>query len=238
MNVSIKLNWRIGKNGDTLTFVLFLYSVFHSCSRQYQFLPIFLGPYPFDLLGICTSVYKALLIAFLQSSWRLPCPPADRQKVLEITTLRVVFPAPTPTCGKLLWHSLSARVSSVELSSRCPQCGLLAHLFWLPSLFLTSPFPYRCFLHFLNKLQLTLEQCRFELHGFTYMRLFFIYLCCSNPRCSRGSWCWEPTYAEGQLKWYVDFWPRRWPASLTLMLFRGQLYLHPVPWLASAFTGT
>lgn len=43
-----------------------------------------------------------------------------------------------------LGHSLSARVFSVESGSRCPQYSLLAHLFWLLSLCLTSPFPYRC----------------------------------------------------------------------------------------------
>lgn len=63
------------------------------------------------------------------------------------------LPAPPPPArGGILKHSLSAGAPLGELSSRCPQCGLLAHLFWLLSLFLTSMFPYRCFLHLLNTL--------------------------------------------------------------------------------------
>ena len=57
-----------------------------------------------------------------------------------------------PAHGGILKHSLSASMPAGELNSRCPQCGLLAHFFWLLSLFLTSMFPYRCFLHLLSTL--------------------------------------------------------------------------------------
>ena len=57
-----------------------------------------------------------------------------------------------PARGGILKHSLSASMPAGELNSRCPQCGLLAHFFWLLSLSLTSMFPYRCFLHLLSTL--------------------------------------------------------------------------------------
>lgn len=129
------------------------------------------------------------------------------------------------THGKILWHSLSARVSSVELISRCPQRGLPAHLLWLLSPFLTFLFPYRCFLHLSKKLQLTLEQCRFELHGTTYLQ-FFIYLCSSNPY-PRFTWHWESSYVEGQLQLHVDFLQHRWSPSLTPRIVQGSAVLAP-----------
>lgn len=99
--------------------------------------------------SVCSEyapVSVTLLMDFLQSSWRLPCPPEGRQEVRG----KHHWEPSSPTHGRILRHSLSASMSSRELSSRCPQCGLLAHLFWLLSLFLTPLFPYRCFLHLLN----------------------------------------------------------------------------------------
>ena len=99
--------------------------------------------------SVCSEyapVSVTLLIDFLQSSWRLPCPPEGRQKMRE----KHPWEPSSPTPGRIRRHSLSASMSSRELSSRCPQYGLLAHLFRPLSLFLTPLFPYRCLLHLLN----------------------------------------------------------------------------------------
>lgn len=69
------------------------------------------------------------------SSWRLLCPPAGRQEVLEIAPLGVRFPH---MVGEFWAFFVCQSPALVRLSCRCPQYGLQAHLVWLQSLFLTS----------------------------------------------------------------------------------------------------
>lgn len=119
--------------------VFFLYSVFPSRSSQYPSLPTCLGPYPFHLLRICTGLQvfaysfsvkqlKAAVSGCRQTGSARNNPPGSSFPNTRNAS------GPFTVCQSFL-HRIKLQVPTVRL---------LAHLFWLLFLFLTSPFPYRC----------------------------------------------------------------------------------------------